>query len=131
MSADVLSWSQRWASRSINLRLLLAVLLMVLLALPVATVTVSWISAFAILHRSNRELGVTAGAAYGWRTLAAILASSALAGAVAWQAAAPFAGATVIAVAIAAYGVSFVIAGRLTGALGPAEWRLLRSLRPF
>ena len=36
MSADVLSWSQRWASRSINLRLLLAVLLMVLLALPVA-----------------------------------------------------------------------------------------------
>ncbi|GGC94882.1 sensor histidine kinase [Vreelandella lutescens] len=36
MSADVVSWSQRWASRSINLRLLLAVLLMVLLALPVA-----------------------------------------------------------------------------------------------
>ena len=36
MNADVLSWSQRWASRSINLRLLLAVLLMVLLALPVA-----------------------------------------------------------------------------------------------
>ncbi len=102
-----------------------------LLPLPVATVTVSWISAIAILHRSNRELGVTAGAAYGWRTLAAILASSALAGAVAWQAAAPFAGATVIAVAIAAYGVSFAIAGRLTGAIGPAEWRLLRSLRPF
>jgi O-antigen/teichoic acid export membrane protein len=102
-----------------------------LLALPVATVTVSWISAFAILHRSNRELGVTAGAAYGWRTLAAILASSALAGAVAWQAAAPFAGATVIAVAIAAYSVAFALAGRLTGALGPAEWRLLRSLRPF
>ena len=38
MSADVLSWSQRWASRSINLRLLLAVLLMVLLALPVLPV---------------------------------------------------------------------------------------------
>ena len=36
MNANVLSWSQRWASRSINLRLLLAVLLMVLLALPVA-----------------------------------------------------------------------------------------------
>ncbi|KJD19954.1 histidine kinase [Vreelandella aquamarina] len=32
----MVSWSQRWASRSINLRLLLAVLLMVLLALPVA-----------------------------------------------------------------------------------------------
>ena len=36
MNANVVSWSQRWASRSINLRLLLAVLLMVLLALPVA-----------------------------------------------------------------------------------------------
>ncbi|WP_404464874.1 HAMP domain-containing histidine kinase [Vreelandella aquamarina] len=36
MNADVLSWSQRWASRSINLRLLLAVLLIVLLALPMA-----------------------------------------------------------------------------------------------
>ena len=36
MNANVVSWSQRWASRSINLRLLLAVLFMVLLALPVA-----------------------------------------------------------------------------------------------
>ena len=36
MNVNVVSWSQRWASRSINLRLLLAVLLMVLLALPVA-----------------------------------------------------------------------------------------------
>ena len=36
MSAGVVSWSQRWAGRSINLRLLLAVLLMVLLALPIA-----------------------------------------------------------------------------------------------
>lgn len=102
-----------------------------LLALPVATVTASWVSALAILHRSNRELRVSAGAAYGWRTLAAILASSAVAGAVAWQAAAPFAGVAAIAAAIAAYGIAFAVAGRLTGALGPAEWRLLRSLRPF
>ena len=36
MSANVVTWSQRWANRSITLRLLLAVLLMVLLALPVA-----------------------------------------------------------------------------------------------
>jgi len=102
-----------------------------LLALPAATVTVSWISTFAILHSSNRELGVTARAAYGWYTLATIIASSALAGVVAWQAATSFAGVTAIAVAIAAYGVSFAIAGHLTGAIGPAEWRLLRSLRPF
>ena len=102
-----------------------------LLALPVATVTVSWISTFAILHSSNRELGVTARVAYSWYTLATIIASSMLAGVVAWQAATSFAGATAIAVAIAAYGVSFAIAGHLTGAIGPAEWRLLRSLRPF
>ncbi len=36
MSAGVVSWSQRWAGRSITFRLLLAVLLMVLLALPIA-----------------------------------------------------------------------------------------------
>ncbi len=36
MSAAGQPWRQRWASRSIHLRLLLAALLIVLLALPVA-----------------------------------------------------------------------------------------------
>ncbi len=102
-----------------------------LLALPVATVTVSWISALAILHSSNRELGVTVRAAYDWYPLATILTSSVLAGVVAWQATMFFAGATAIAVAIAIYSAAFALAGHLTGALGSAEWRLLRSLWPF
>lgn len=102
-----------------------------LLALPVATVSASWVSALAILHRSNHELGVATRDAYGWYTLATIITSSALAGVVAWQVSTSFEGTAAIAVAIAAYAVSFATMGRLTGAIGPAEWRLLRSLRPF
>lgn len=58
MSADA-SWGQRWAARSISMRLLLAALLMVLLALPIAGSLLSYHYRASAIHAFDERLEAT------------------------------------------------------------------------